>query len=517
MALLLSCASCGRSTPQGKSGPDASPPQTEPISKAPAKKAVVARQVVDLFILGRALGTIAPCGCTTDPLGGVQYALGFIHKQGFPENYLVIEPGSLLFPEPGSAEAPTDEAGWAQAKLRADVLGARLQALGDRLVSGVGPTDLASPAGVAALETYALPRVLANAPSAHEKGLVARHRKVQVGGVTAGVTAVVDPALPGLEALGPFADPAAALERELSSIKDDGADLSIAVVHGGRALAESIVDRVPGFDIVVVGVPHGMQRSREGMPVARRKGTWIVEPGEKLQTLTHLRLAMHPDAIGELPPASEWEQIPSRASQERELARLDSRLSALKADPEADPTFVARLEHDRETMAAALARPNPPEKDVAATFEQVKVTCRLPADDDAKQALARHDEAVSAQNQARFAGVKPPPPAKGEAGYVGDEECGNCHDAAKSFWDSTRHAQAYDTLVAANKEFDLSCVGCHVTGFNKPGGSHVVENAGLRDIQCEQCHGPGSLHVEEPEKAGKPHAITREVPEQVCG
>jgi len=72
--------------------------------------------------------------------------------------------------------------------------------------------------------------------------------------------------------------------------------------------------------------------------------------------------------------------------------------------------------------------------------------------------------------------------------------------------------------VAANKQFDLSCVGCHVTGFREPGGSEVVENAGLVDVQCEVCHGPGSLHADKPEVDGKPHAIRREAPEAlVCG
>ena len=33
--------------------------------------------------------------------------------------------------------------------------------------------------------------------------------------------------------------------------------------------------------------------------------------------------------------------------------------------------------------------------------------------------------------------------------------------------------------VTVNKQFDLSCVGCHLTGFRLPGGSEVVENAGL--------------------------------------
>ena len=70
--------------------------------------------------------------------------------------------------------------------------------------------------------------------------------------------------------------------------------------------------------------------------------------------------------------------------------------------------------------------------------------------------------------------------------------------------------------MKVNKQFDLSCVGCHVTGFRQPGGSEVVEVAGLEDVQCEVCHGPGSIHAESPEKAGKAFGIRREAAVDVC-
>ncbi|MCA9637042.1 MAG: type VI secretion system baseplate subunit TssF, partial [Myxococcales bacterium] len=132
------------------------------------------------------------------------------------------------------------------------------------------------------------------------------------------------------------------------------------------------------------------------------------------------------------------------------------------------------------------------------------------------EALRAYDAWVAEQNRARFEGVVPPAPAAGEASYVGMDECESCHDEAMTFWRDTRHAGAFKTLHDDNKQYDLSCVGCHVTGFRKPGGSEVVENAHLQAVQCEQCHGPGSRHVEEPEVGGKANAIRREAPIEVC-
>jgi hypothetical protein len=54
-----------------------------------------------------------------------------------------------------------------------------------------------------------------------------------------------------------------------------------------------------------------------------------------------------------------------------------------------------------------------------------------------------------------------------------------------------------------------------VTGFGQVGGSSLGFTRKLESVQCETCHGPGSLHV-----AGEgnedPLAIRRDTPETVC-
>jgi hypothetical protein len=81
---------------------------------------------------------------------------------------------------------------------------------------------------------------------------------------------------------------------------------------------------------------------------------------------------------------------------------------------------------------------------------------------------------------------------------VGVEVCTTCHKSKREFWNRTQHSGAYATLSSAHKEFNLDCVSCHVTGYDRPGGSTVVHVEKLRDVQCEVCHGPGSRHVDTP-------------------
>jgi hypothetical protein len=111
---------------------------------------------------------------------------------------------------------------------------------------------------------------------------------------------------------------------------------------------------------------------------------------------------------------------------------------------------------------------------------------------------------VNEANKVAFKDKKPPPAPKGQASYAGVEVCANCHEEPKKVWDGTAHAHAYPTLQKQFKEANLDCVNCHVTGYDKPGGSTVTFVSGLENVQCEVCHGPGSLHAAKPDKVKPP-------------
>lgn len=85
----------------------------------------------------------------------------------------------------------------------------------------------------------------------------------------------------------------------------------------------------------------------------------------------------------------------------------------------------------------------------------------------------------------------------GQADYKGAETCKTCHQSAYQAWSATKHARAFDTLFAAEKQFDPSCIKCHVVGFNKEGGyldEYITPH--LQGVGCESCHGPGREHIQ---------------------
>ncbi|MGZ6144192.1 MAG: multiheme c-type cytochrome, partial [Myxococcales bacterium] len=102
----------------------------------------------------------------------------------------------------------------------------------------------------------------------------------------------------------------------------------------------------------------------------------------------------------------------------------------------------------------------------------------------------------------------------------GVHTCVECHQQQVEFWAQTRHAHAYETLLAVKKQYSLDCIRCHVTGWQQSGGVCRIDRTefggpgvpavsslgdtkyragvGRRDVQCEDCHGPGSEHLEDP-------------------
>ena len=98
----------------------------------------------------------------------------------------------------------------------------------------------------------------------------------------------------------------------------------------------------------------------------------------------------------------------------------------------------------------------------------------------------------------------PIPAARFQPHYVGSARCKECHAAEFQVWDTSKHAEAFETLVnnkkpPANRQFDGECVVCHTVGFGYfTGYRDEKRTPHLKGVGCENCHGPGSLHIDEP-------------------
>jgi predicted CXXCH cytochrome family protein len=104
--------------------------------------------------------------------------------------------------------------------------------------------------------------------------------------------------------------------------------------------------------------------------------------------------------------------------------------------------------------------------------------------------------------------INPPPDAvNGFLGYFTASTklttCGNCHVGVQAEWRQTKHADAWDDLQNSGRA-TAACNSCHsVTQLGnfvgQPAGYELVQSPAYHDVQCENCHGPGLTHVENPD------------------
>ncbi len=88
------------------------------------------------------------------------------------------------------------------------------------------------------------------------------------------------------------------------------------------------------------------------------------------------------------------------------------------------------------------------------------------------------------------------------ASYIGAQACQACHPKTYEKWTTTKHARAFEPLLnpKRNRVYDAECISCHTTGFGFNSGWVSAEKTPqLKGNQCENCHGPASLHVAEPD------------------
>lgn len=470
------------------------PPSASPgtaISSAAVRTVDTLRPIARVIVMPDLEGYLEPCGCQKRPLGGIDRAataLSELRGEGIPT--AVVAGGSLLF-EPAKPGHADDANGRDQEVWKAEAL---VGILSDLQIAAAAPGPFDRRFGDdtmrAVLETAEFPRLgaIAQGPAQHV---------LTVGGLKLGLLAVgngEDTEASALET---------AAKSALARAQAAGAEVTLALVQAPPRLARRLATAVPGLNFVLVTG----RDTDAAVPPTMRGGTALLSGSRHGRGLLVLDLFRGPGAPGgpaafaDMADASEWTRAEARAAAERQAKALAARVAEWEADPKVDAaqlaTQKARLS---ELQAAAKAQPTALPSGTTSAFSARFVeldpdVARAPA---TRARLRAYDKRVNAHNRTALADWKPEPVPAGKAGYVGSAQCKSCHAPAYAWWQGHAHGRAYTTLVERDKQFNLSCVGCHVTGYLKPGGATVTHNEGLVHVGCESCHGPGSLHNGDP-------------------
>ena len=468
-----------------------------------------------LFYTAEVHGTVEPCGCTSDPLGDLSRLAAVVAEaRRSAAGVALVDAGGLLYPD-GTISAKERPS----ADLRADFLAAEFAKIG-LLGAALGEADAAGGSG--RIRPPRLASNLTGAPST----VIRPPRVEKVGDVGVGLMGIADPIV--ADAIGAKAtDMMDAAKRDVESLRRSGAEIVVLLAPVDKAVARKLA-RDSGADIIVLG-----KRVGPGIPRPERIGrAFVVAPQDEMQRIGRIEVVLRgaptPGRAVELqdaggPDASRLRREEINHALERlrvGLAKWTAPVTKVGAsDPtdRVDNTFLAakkREQRELESERAHLDVPwTPPATGNYIVSDLVPLARVLPRDPVVAAAMKTLDRRIAAVNLKQAA--PPPAPEPGRAFFVGMTKCASCHTAATAFWKATVHAHAWKTLVDGGKQADYKCVGCHATGFGQVGGSSLGFTKNLESIQCETCHGPGSLHV-----AGEgneiPLAIKRDPPETVC-
>ena len=475
-----------------------------------------------IFMMSSLKGYTEPCGCTLDVmLGGLDRIAGTIAAaRPLYESVTIIDGGDLFF------ETKTlEEHEIPQEKAKVDLVARALKEIGVQ-ITVPGENDFAL--GI----DYYFARL-------HDAGITAIAANLKVEGRDLAPTwdgdgrlyvGIVDPSLyaeiDGVTA----SDPAAALKALRTQI--DAADVTVLIVHGEVPFAKQMLEDEPGADFAHVG-----HAPRETDQVDQVANGFTLEPYDQGRYLGILKLYNTEGAA-----ASTF--VDARPTSKAELQKVERQIdhvndSINKIPPAAtgeEPPMLLTLRKRLNDLQARRteiknADINVPEDRPAFLWRSIPFEPGLPIDAGLEKARAAYNVELKKLNSAIDREV-PPAPA-GTAEFIGTDNCTSCHAAAKTFYDGTAHATAWATLVERDKDFDQKCVGCHVVGYEQPGGSVIgkweydaeIEVVGAKttlrknlvNVGCESCHGPGSLHVGAPvDVNGTPQHIIADPTVEQC-
>jgi hypothetical protein len=397
-----------------------------------------------LVVSGQLDGYLEPCGCTRGQAGGLVRRYEFLdrlRRQDWP--IIQIDLGGLIGPPENSrpsSELTTIKLRHALKALSlsgCDVMSVNADDLRPGVESTVRMYLDKSRVGM----TLVSANLVATGPYA---AAIRPSVMISRSGVKLGITSVVAPDSilaiddPGRNSyLASISSPRPLLTAVLSDL-EAATDYQVLMVNGPYELAVDLARSHPGFDIVIAASDHLSARSRH--PEILNDGrTRLVTIGRRGM---HVGVfAFDRDRIGR-PPSYHLVALNDQ---------FDGPGTLIKS--------VIQNEYRAELRAAGVVE--------------------------------------------RFPRLEPIAPASGA--YVGAESCRECHPATFQKWSESKHAHALESLVNDPRPdlvFDPDCIRCHTTGFPyKSGWRSAATTRHLAGNQCESCHGPGSRHVSEPDRA----------------
>lgn len=456
-------------------------------------------------------GYVAPCGCTSNPLGGIdRFAQVFLDiKQHVHNNITLIDTGNLLFDSPTRHAADL-----CQDNARIDLLLSTLSYLGlKNTVINTYDNSRGDAYRDKIYQKYNLSPLPPNASFI----IAQKNYNIAVININKNTN-----------------------KQEIHTLitnntKQKNIKAVIIISNLSSDQNKQIFNNLSTVDIII---QTGVSTTTPTTPTTPlrlgQNGPLLLEGGRQGQFATVL---FFQNLTSRTTNFLELDQRNRLLSEQFEL--VSARLSALKAQLEKAPASRKNFLQERikisqkeyENLEKKKSVAIEPLKVPSIIFEAIALTKKSDPEPGVKAQLERYEKDIPKLVAECEATIECPAPDPKAATYVGVQTCKNCHMPAYEVWQkavvtgigkdeegkefkrTVGHSKAWATLVDAGKDSDRSCIGCHSIGFMKPGGYCKASDVDFRkDVQCESCHGAGSLHAQ----SGDKKLIARQVSEETC-
>ncbi len=436
---------------------------------------------VTILYTGGVQGALEPCGCSPGQLGGIARIATLLQEiRKETAALILVDAGDRLF-----QEAQISEAMGAQRILKAGFMQKAYGALGAGVLN-IGGNDLAGGSELAIQEGRKIGAAALSAnlfaPKGLRKTLAQAATIVDAGGVRVTFVGVMDPASVPASEKERFRveDPVARVRATVEAFSGQ-TDVMVLLSTLDRKANARLAGRVEGIDLVIGA---GVRGEPANVVVPDQAGnTFLVQVKPLGEFLGRIDLASAPVGAEGFINVTEKPTVHGLHPEGRRAT------DGIRFGDDLDLRGVPERKERRLLPALPLVEPGTLRHTVYAVGDYLVENPgiqRLMNEYKLEVAELNRNAPVSAERL----------PTEG-ARYTGDEACRGCHTRVFDFVSTLPHAHAYATLEDRQSEYDLECVGCHVTGWNKPGGfNHPAAAGNLKNVQCEACHGPGSDHVE---------------------
>lgn len=453
-------------------------------------------------------GYIEPCGCTSDPLGGIDRFSTLINQVGILINKpLIIDTGNLFFEKNISNQADA-----CQNDAKIDML---LKSLSYFNIKFSTMYKLDNSQG---LKYYTDKMAKNNLPVLTSSSLIVQeeitHQKQKV------IFLSLTKDFVNLDEIN-------LLKEQIAKNKAKNPQILVFISHLTLDNTNQYLGNNKDLDIIIQANWHDMTPMT---PVKINKdGPLIVSSGRQGQYFTSLIIQNFKNKANN---RFIFDSQIYELMEQKEL--LTSRIQGLETQLKnaTNKDFLQkRLQIAKKDLEIANKKTIIPIKNAVISFASLPINRNIEPDKNIKKYLDSYSENLASIVKKCEEKLVCPQAKENEATYVGAQTCKACHQEAYDVWQKAKfiveakdennaiikreigHAKAWQTLIDAKSDNDRSCIGCHSIGFMQPGGYCKSTEVDFRkDVQCESCHGPGSLHA----KSGKKQDIIGKVDEQTC-